>query len=85
MCNSLAFCIYETLLKNLTDNRINQIKKLIKLILRLVFWHVMACLVITVKKRWLQKKRKKIVIELAIKENNKQYKFLYDNIMKHFT
>ena len=34
MCNSWAFCIYQTLLKNLTDNQINQIKILIKLILR---------------------------------------------------
>ena len=42
MCNSWAFCIYQTFLKNLTDNRINQIKKLIKLILRLVFCHVVA-------------------------------------------
>ena len=41
MCNSWAFCIYQTLLKNLTDNRINQIKKLIKLMLRLLFCHVM--------------------------------------------
>ena len=31
MCNSWAFCIYQTLLKNLTDDWINQIKKLIKL------------------------------------------------------
>ena len=42
MCNSWAFCIYQTLLKNSTDNRINQIKKIIKLVLRLVFCHVMA-------------------------------------------
>ena len=57
MCNSWAFCIYQTLLKNLTDNRINQIKKLIKLILRLVFCHVVAhCLAVTVKRIWLQKK-----------------------------
>ena len=41
MCNSWAFCIYQTFLKNLTDNRINQIKKLIKLILRSVSCHVM--------------------------------------------
>ena len=41
MCNSWAFCIYQTLLKNLTDNRINQIKKLIKLMLRLVSCHLM--------------------------------------------
>ena len=34
MCNSRAFCIYQTLLKNLTDNQINQIKIFIKLILR---------------------------------------------------
>ena len=42
MCNSWALCIYQTLLKNSTDNRINQIKKIIKLVLRLVFCHVMA-------------------------------------------
>ena len=41
MCNSWAFCIYQTFLKNLTDNRINQIKKLIKLILISVSCHVM--------------------------------------------
>ena len=41
MCNSWAFCIYQTFLKNLTDNRINQIKKLVKLILRSVSCHVM--------------------------------------------
>ena len=41
MCNSWAFCIYRTFLKKLTDNRINQIKKLIKLILRSVSCHLM--------------------------------------------
>ena len=41
MYNSWAFCIYQTLWKNLTDHQINQIKNLIKLILRL-FYHVMA-------------------------------------------
>ena len=40
MCNSWAFCIYQTLLKNSIDNQINQIKNLIKLFLRL-FCHVM--------------------------------------------
>ena len=35
MCNSWAICIYQTMWKNLTDNQINQIKNLIKLILRL--------------------------------------------------
>ena len=34
MCNSWAFCINQTLWKKLTDNQINQIKNLIKLILR---------------------------------------------------
>ena len=34
MCNSWAFCIYQTLLKDLADNQINQINILIKLILR---------------------------------------------------
>ena len=57
MCSSLrAFCVYLTLLKNLTDNRINQIKKLIKLILRLVFvmqWH---CLANNGKKNMITKK-----------------------------
>ena len=41
MCNSWAFCIYQTFLKDLTDNRINHLKKLIKLILRSVSCHVM--------------------------------------------
>ena len=28
MCSSWAFCLYQRLLKNLTDNRINQIKNI---------------------------------------------------------
>ena len=57
MCNSWAFCIYQTLLKNLTDNRINQIKKLIKLILRLVLCHVMALSCNNGKKNMTTKKK----------------------------
>ena len=58
-CNSWAFCIYQTFLKNLTDNRINQIKKLIKLILRSVSCHVMVlscnnCTKIMIIQIWLQ-------------------------------
>ena len=56
MCNSWAFCIYQTLLKNLTDNQINQIKKLIKLILRLVFCHVVALFCSNGKKNTITKK-----------------------------
>ena len=41
MCNSWAFCMYQTFLKHLTDNQTNQIRKLIKLILRSVSCHVM--------------------------------------------
>ena len=59
MCNSWAFCIYQTLLKNLTDSQINQIKNLIKLILRL-FCHVMALPFNNDKKNILRKKKKKI-------------------------
>ena len=59
MCNSWVFCIYQTFLKNLTDNRINQIKKLIKLILRSVSCHVMVlscnnCKNIMIMQIWLQ-------------------------------
>ena len=56
MCNSWAFCIYQTFLKNLTDNRINQIKKLIKLILMLVFCHVMVLSCNNGKKNIITKK-----------------------------
>ena len=58
MCNSWAFCIYQTLLKNLTDNRINEIKikKLIKLILKLVFCHVVALSCNHGKKNMIKKK-----------------------------
>ena len=35
MLNSWAFCIYQTFWKKLTDNQINQIKNLMKVILRL--------------------------------------------------
>ena len=59
MCNSWAFSIYQTLLKKLTDNRINQIRKLIKLILRLVFYHVM---VLSCNNGKTKMVRKKIVI-----------------------
>ena len=55
MCNSWAFCIYQTLLKNLTDNQINQIKNLIKLILRL-FYNVMALSCNNDKKNMITKK-----------------------------
>ena len=55
MCNSGAFCIYQTLIKNLTDNKINQIKKLIKLILRL-FCHVMTLSCNNSKKNMITKK-----------------------------
>ena len=56
MCDSWALCIYQTLLRNLTDNRINQIKKLIKLILRLVFCHVMVLSSNNGKKNMITKK-----------------------------
>ena len=56
MCNSWAICIYQTFLKKLTDNRINQIKKLIKLILRLVFCHVMVLSCNNDKKNMVAKK-----------------------------
>ena len=56
MCNSWTFCIYQTLLKNLTDNRINQIKKSIKLILGLVFYHVMVLSCNNVKTNMVAKK-----------------------------
>ena len=55
MCNSWAFCIYQTLLKNLTDNQINQIKNLIKLILRL-FYNIMALSCSNDKKNMITKK-----------------------------
>ena len=75
MCNSWAFCIYQTFLKNLTDNRINQIKKLIKLILRSVSCHVMvlSC-----------NNGKKIMITNMITTSSTNF-FFYDNVMKHFT
>ena len=74
MCNSWAFCIYQTFLKNLTDNRINQIKKLIKLILRSVSCHVMvlSC-----------NNGKKIMITNMITTSSTN--IFYDNVMKHFT
>ena len=56
MCNSWAFCIYQILLKNLTDNQINQIKKLLKLILMLVFCHVMVLSCNNGKKNIITKK-----------------------------
>ena len=56
MCNSWTFCIYQTLLKNLTDNRINQIKKSIKLILGFVFYHVMVLSCNNVKTNMVAKK-----------------------------
>ena len=55
MCNSWAFCIHQTLLKNLTDNQINQIKNLIKLILRL-FYNIMALSCNNDKKNMITKK-----------------------------
>ena len=55
MCNSWAFCIYQTLLKNLTDNQINQIKNLIQLILRL-FYNIMALSCNNDKKNMITKK-----------------------------
>ena len=55
MCNSWTFCINQTLLKNLTDNQINQIKNLIKLILRL-FYNVMALSCNNDKKNMITKK-----------------------------
>ena len=55
MCNSWAFSIYQTLLKNLTDNQINQIK-IIKLVLRLVFCHVMVLSCNNGKKNTITKK-----------------------------
>ena len=75
MCNSWVFCIYQTFLKNLTDNRINQIKKLIKLILRSVSCHVMvlSC-----------NNGKKIMITNMITTSSTNF-FFYDNVMKHFT
>ena len=74
MCNSSAFSICETCLKKLTDSRINQIKKLIKLILRPVFCHemVLSC-----------NKGKKIMITNMITTSSTI--FFYDNVMKHFT
>ena len=55
MCNSWAFSIYQTLLKNLTDNQINQIK-ITKLVLRLVFCHVMVLSCNNGKKNTITKK-----------------------------
>ena len=74
MCDSWALCIYQTLLRNLTDNRINQIKKLIKLILRSVSCHemVLSC-----------NNGKKIMITNMITTSSTI--FFYDNVMKHFT
>ena len=58
MCNSWAFCIYQTLLKNLTDKGINQIKikKLEKLILKLVLCHLVALSCNNGKKNMIMKK-----------------------------
>ena len=74
MFNSWALCIYQTLLKNLIDNRINQIKKIIKLNLRLVSCHVMvlSC-----------NNGKKIMITNMITTSSTN--FFYDSVMKHFT
>ena len=74
MCNSWVFCICQTFLENLTDNRINQIKKLIKLILRSVSCHemVLSC-----------NNGKKIMITNMITTSSTN--FFYDNVMKHFT
>ena len=55
MCNYWAFCIYQILLKNLTDNQINQINNLAKLILRL-FCHAMALSCNNDKKNMITKK-----------------------------
>ena len=73
MCNSWAYCINQTFLKNLTDNRLNQIKKLIKLILRSVSCHVMvlSC-----------NNCKKIMITNMITTSSTN--LYYDNVMKHF-
>ena len=59
------------IVKNLAGNQLNQIKNLIKLILRL-FFHVMALLCNNGKNNMITKK---IEIWLAIKEHNKQCKF----------
>ena len=74
MCNSLVFCIYQIFFKNLTDNRINQIKKLRKLTLRSVSCHemVLSC-----------NNGKKIMITNMITTSSTN--FFYDNVMKHFT
>ena len=71
MCNSSAFCIYQTLLKNLTDNRVNQIKKLIKLILRYVFCHAVALSCNNSKKNTITKKKKNCNISNITRERNK--------------
>ena len=55
MCNSWAFCIYQALLKSLTNNQINQIKNLIKLVMRL-FCQVMALSCNNGKKNMISKK-----------------------------
>ena len=74
MWNTWAFCIYQTFLKNLTDNRINQTKKLIKLILRSASCHemVLSC-----------NNGKKIMITNMITTSSTN--IFYDNVMKHFT
>ena len=74
MCNSWVFYIYQTFLKNLTDNRINQIKKSIKLILRSISCHemVLSC-----------NNGKKIMITNMITTSSTN--LFYDDVMKHFT
>ena len=56
MCNSWAFCIYQTLLRNLADNQIDQTKNIVNLILRL-FCHVMALSCKNVKNNMITKKK----------------------------
>ena len=69
------------IVKNLPDNQINQIKNFIKLTLRLLC-HAMALSCNNDKKNIITKR---IVISLAVKEQKKQFKFFYGDIMKHFT
>ena len=56
MCNTRAFCIYQTLLRNLADNQINQTKNIVNLILRL-FCPVMALSCNNVKSNMITKKK----------------------------